>query len=221
MKRDCFVQSRLSPLQRELLEAFFRREDRFFLTGGAALAGYHLGHRTTEDLDLFTADDVLDDGDRALHEAASELGGSVESVRVSPTFRRRLIRRGDESVIVDLARDVAPQGAAGKVRRGSVLVDSAQEILANKLCTLLARAEVRDLVDVLFLERAGLSVESALPLAESRDGAVSPGQLAWVLSSLRIGDDARIPGGIPVTTLREFVADLERRLARLAHPDRG
>jgi hypothetical protein len=43
--------SRLDPFQQELLAAFFAREQRFFLTGGAALAGFHLGHRETRDLD--------------------------------------------------------------------------------------------------------------------------------------------------------------------------
>lgn len=47
---------KLTPLQRALLDAFFRQEQRFFLTGGAALAGFHLQHRTTLDLDLFTDD---------------------------------------------------------------------------------------------------------------------------------------------------------------------
>lgn len=32
--------NRLTPLQRDLLEAFFAREQRLFLTGGAALAGF-------------------------------------------------------------------------------------------------------------------------------------------------------------------------------------
>ncbi len=35
--------SKLTPLQEELLEAFFAREQRFFLTGGAALAGFYFG----------------------------------------------------------------------------------------------------------------------------------------------------------------------------------
>ncbi len=36
--------SPLTPLQRDVLRAFFGREHDFYLTGGAALAGYHLGH---------------------------------------------------------------------------------------------------------------------------------------------------------------------------------
>jgi hypothetical protein len=38
---------RLTSLQRDLLAAFFEREKRFFLTGGAALAGFYFGHRDT------------------------------------------------------------------------------------------------------------------------------------------------------------------------------
>jgi hypothetical protein len=41
---------RLTALQRSVLAAFFAREREFFLSGGAALAGYHLGHRETLDL---------------------------------------------------------------------------------------------------------------------------------------------------------------------------
>jgi len=37
--------SKLSPLQVAVIAAFFEREHDFFLTGGAALAGFHLGHR--------------------------------------------------------------------------------------------------------------------------------------------------------------------------------
>jgi hypothetical protein len=50
--------STLTQLQQDLLDAFFRREQRFFLTGGAALAGFFLGHRSTHDLDLFATTDV-------------------------------------------------------------------------------------------------------------------------------------------------------------------
>ncbi len=47
---------KLTPLQRALLVSFFEHERRFYLTGGAALAGFYLRHRRTTDLDLFTFD---------------------------------------------------------------------------------------------------------------------------------------------------------------------
>ena len=44
---------KLTALQWKILEALATIEPAFTLTGGAALAGVHLGHRTTRDLDLF------------------------------------------------------------------------------------------------------------------------------------------------------------------------
>ena len=51
-----------------------------------------------------------------------------------------------------------------------------------------------------------------------KDGGLSPGQLAWVLSEVTIGDDARIPGGVSVEELRAYLVDLIARLSRRAFP---
>lgn len=212
------MRSRLSPLQREVLEAFFRRDDSFVLTGGAALAGFHLGHRETYDLDLFSSSDQLDRGERALLDAAGDIDAEVEAVQTSPTFRRRLVRRGDEAIVVDLVQDAAVRGESPVVHVGHVRVDPPEEILANKLTTLLSRAEIRDLVDVAALEREGYRIEDALPLARRKDAGLTPGQLSWVLSQIEISDGARLPGDADPHLLRQFLADLLDRLNRLAFP---
>lgn len=209
--------SRLDRLQREILEAFFRREQGFFLTGGAALVGFHLGHRQTRDLDLFTVEADLGEGVRALRASAEASGAEIESVRTSPDFRRFLLRRGEEAVVVDLVVERAPQ-IADKMRFGEIRVDPPEEILANKLCTLLSRAELRDLVDVRALEKAGFPVEEALAAAARKDGGLTAAQLAWVLSEVEIGEDAEVPGG-SVAGLRRYLEDLVGRLTRLALPD--
>ena len=210
--------SRLTPLQTELLEAFFGHEDRFYLTGGAALAGFHLGHRETHDLDLFALDPIMDDGVRALRQAARDVGASWREVRTAPEFRRVLLSREDDSVIVDLVIEHAEQVRPEKPAHGSVRVDPAEEILANKLCALLGRAEIRDLVDARALEGLGLSLTDALTAGERKDGGLTPAQLAWVLSQIAIGDDADLPGGVGPTELREYLNGLVDRLARLARP---
>lgn len=211
------MQDRLDPLQREILEAFFGLAPEFYLTGGAALAGFHLGHRTTHDLDLFVTEDRLEEGASALRAVAKRMGAELEGLRTAPDFRRFLLRRGGDSVVIDLVRDPTPQGGP-KERIGRVRVDPPEEILANKLCSLLSRAEIRDLVDVMALERAGYDVEKALALAMRKDGGLTPGQLAWVLSELAIGDDAAIPGEFTVADVRSYLADLRSRLERLALP---
>lgn len=210
--------SRLTQFQDELLAAFFEREQRFYLTGGAALAGYHLGHRETHDLDLFTLTPAMEDGLRALRDAARSLQASLEEVQTAPEFRRLLVSRGSEAAVVDLVVEHAEQIHPDKPAHGLVRVDPADEIFANKLCALLGRSEVRDLVDVRALEGLGLSLDQALAAARKKDGGLTPGQLAWVLSQITIAEDAVLPGGVTPVELRDYLSHLIDELARLAHP---
>ena len=166
--------SKLTALQQEFLRAFFAREDRFFLTGGAALAGFHLGHRETYDLDLFTLDNTIDAGVQAATEAARQMGASLEALQTSP-----------------------------------------EEILTNKLCALLSRSEVRDLVDLRALESAGFKVEDALPFAALKDTGLTPAQLSWVLDQIELGDKTTLPGNVSAQELRQY---LIARLTRLTFP---
>ena len=208
----------LDNFQQEILVAFFARQRGVYLTGGAALVGFHLGHRTTLDLDLFTNEDLMDEGEQALLETARDLDVGVERLRTSSDFRRFLLTRGSKSLVVDLARELAPQIDEEKIEIRGIRIDSTREIMANKLCTLLSRAELRDLVDVRALEDEGLSVEEHLPLAAEKDAGLTAGQLAWVLSQIEIGDDASPPGDVSAIELRSFVEDLIRRLTAMAYP---
>jgi len=210
--------SKLTDLQRDFLTAFFAQEVRFFLTGGAALAGFHLGHRETHDLDLFTLSDALDDGAALIAEIARREGAAVESIQTSPDFRRLLFRRGTAAIVIDLVRDRVAQRSLEKPVVNGIRVDPPEEILSNKLCALLSRSEVRDLVDVRALELAGYRVEDALPAARLKDGGVTPAQLGWLLNQIELGDDLAPPGGVSTPELRMYLADLVARLARLAFP---
>lgn len=209
----------LDSLQRDLLAEFFRTPTSFFLTGGAALTGYYLDHRKTLDLDLFTAEDDLESGERRLRESVHELGASIEEIQTSVDFRRRLVRRGEEAVVVDLVRDRGAQLWPEKESIGGVRVDRPEEIRANKLASLLGRAEIRDLVDLRALERAGYPVDrSALADAARKDAGLTAAQLAWLLSELRLGPDSSPPGGVAVEELEAFRRELVERLLGWAHP---
>jgi hypothetical protein len=149
---------------------------------------------------------------------AAELGATTESLQTSPHRRRLLLRRGDAGLVVDLVFDPVPQGAAEKPCQGSIRLDPPEEILANKLGALLQRAEIRDLVDTWALERAGHSVDDALPLAMRKDRGLSPAQLAWVLSEMVVDEDTPWSGCVDAATLRSCLADLQARLTRRSSP---
>ncbi len=213
--------SRLTPFQQALLEEFFRVSEGFFLTGGAALAGFYLGHRETHDLDFFTTGGDLEVGVRTLRFAAAQLGADCVETRTSPDYRRLLVSGRGESLIVDLVFERAPQIHTEKTVIGAIRVDPVDEIFANKLCALLGRAEIRDLVDLFVLEREGLSLEQGLAAGQRKDGGLTPAQLAWVLSQMALSESEAVPGGVPRDDLDRYRRGLIDRLLVLARPPTG
>ncbi|MGH7334159.1 MAG: nucleotidyl transferase AbiEii/AbiGii toxin family protein [Candidatus Rokuibacteriota bacterium] len=102
-------------------------------------------------------------------------------------------------------------------------IDSPDEIVVNKLCAIPGRSELRDLVDLFFLERAGYPPLAALDRARRKDTGLTPGLLAWAISQVPLD---RLPDGllVPVSLeqLREFRARIVEALERLSFPaDRG
>lgn len=182
--------SRLSRAQRAILKALAGVEPRWTLTGGAALAGFHLGHRTTRDLDLFWhGHDALADLVASVTGTLSSAGFTVRGLRRTPTFAQLQVESVDGVVEVDLvaepvARIEAPERVL--VDGAEIEIDCMGEIFSNKLNALLSRSELRDLVDVEALMAAGLDLRVGLEAAACKDGAMSAATLAWVLSSLPV-----------------------------------
>ncbi len=209
----------LSRLQREMLEAFFQRTQGFFLTGGAALAGFYLHHRDTEDLDLFAPPEIeIASGVRALTESAAAVGASAMILRESGDFKRFAVKRAEELTLVDLVVDRAPQIAA-KASFGNIRVDSPGEIAANKLCALLDRFEARDLVDLQLLLNTGLRLEDILVDAQTKHAGADPATLAWVLSQSKLAPTAPIPAGSSAAGVEAFRRDLITIFTAMALPD--
>ena len=198
----------LTAFQADVAKAFLDRAPGFFLTGGAVLAGWELKHRTTDDLDFFTdSDEAMSMADAAVRGAAADLGAVASVLVTTPDFRRFLLSQNDETVRVDVVRDRAPQ-LRQKIIRDGLRMDPVEEIFVNKICALVSRSELRDLVDLHALEEKGLRVEEYIELAQKKDGGVTPATLAWLLGSLVAG-----PSG-----LARYVKDLERRMLALSVP---
>ena len=200
---------RLTPLQRDLLLAFFDREQGFSLTGGAALAGFYLHHRETTNLGFFTHDsDAFERGAYALRAAADHVGAEVSVKQDAPGFKRYLVTRGGDSVLVDTVWERVKAAYPEKRMEGRVVLDSAEEIAVNKLTTLVSRSVPRDIVDLMLLERAGHSIDAALPKA----------LLAWVLSQVTVPEGAALPAGVSPAETRAFLGNLVERVLKAAAP---
>lgn len=221
---DAATVGRLTPLQVRVLETLARVSPPWSLTGGAALAGFHLRHRTTRDLDLFWHGQAMlgVEVDRCT-EALASAGLQTDILERAPAFVRIRVATAEETVIVDLVAKPVPVGyAADTLRLGAhtIRVDSAPEILANKLGTLLHRAEIRDLIDIEGLLGQGHSLEAALRVAARKDGGFSPVTLGWMLESFPLRQQAHVTGMPPeqVAALDAFRIQLSRDVAGHARP---
>lgn len=217
--------SRLDPLQQAVLEALATGVAGWTLTGGGALAGFHLGHRTTRDLDLFWhgRSELGSAGDEVLR-ALRDGGLEVHVLQSSPAFLRVQVERGEARTVVDLvAEPVLPLDPPNRfeVGQSAIAVDSAQEILVNKLCALLHRSELRDLGDALALVESGCDLQRALSDAPRKEAGFSPLTLMWVVKNLPVEKLARSAGTTPAEAadmLRKRDAILEE-IARLTGRD--
>lgn len=98
-----------------------------------------------------------------------------------------------------------------------VIVESLAD-LRVKLTCILSRSEPRDLVDLLFLDRAGYPPERELPLALRKDAGIDPGMLAWLLGEFPVEPLPIMLQPLDAHELRMFRDDLRERFRRLAVP---
>lgn len=216
---------KLTPLQRRILRALTALTPPWTLTGGGALAGVHLGHRTTRDLDLFWR--ARPDLGSATNDAQALLragGVDVVALRSSPAFAELRVSDGGEVCIVDLVAEPFPAvepPLSATVGDVTIAVDSMHEILVAKLAALLGRTELRDLIDVDALLKAGADLTAAVRDAPKKDAGFSAVTLAWVLNTFEPAPLARAIGWseTDIGSIEAFRRQLVERLTRLTRPD--
>jgi hypothetical protein len=199
-------------------------EPAWTLTGGGALVGFHTKHRETRDLDLFfhhrsTLGLAVPDATRLLVDA----GYSVMPLRSSATFAQFEVRSGQESIVVDLVADptpIAEPSVPMTVDMATILVETPHQLLVNKLCALLSRSELRDLVDVRALLDAGGDLTRALADCPRQDGGFSPLTFSWAVKSIAIEKLARALGWDDgkIDSIVRFRDELVDRVVDAAQP---
>lgn len=161
----------LSDFQKAFLRLFATLPDQecFYLTGGAALAEYHLGHRLSYDLDLFTSEaDLVVPFSYRVEQAIQSAGMKVTTVRRFASFVEFQVSQAEDDLKIDLALD-APFRLA-PVERGDagVMVNDFQDMQADKTLAFFGRAEPRDAVDLYFLLQE-TDFEKLVALARQKD----------------------------------------------------
>ena len=190
----------LTPFQKKVLKAFTGIEESkaFYLTGGTALSAFYLGHRLSEDFDLFTAEEpLISVVARKLKSALENSRIQVEEIRTFSSFWEGVAGQGVESIKIQLAYD-SPFMLSALVEKEGLRIHSLDDIAAGKLLALYGRAEERDFVDIYCIVKDGkISLEKMMELAKRKDPGLDEYYLAIAFEqSEKIPDD---PSRLKVT----------------------
>lgn len=213
----------LTPLQAAFLHAFFAAPigSHFFLTGGTALAAFHLHHRLSDDLDLFTLDgEALEASIRPVEEIAASIGCVLQRTRVTQYFHQLMLTHPQHEgpLRVDLVRDFGPQYGERLVRDG-ITVDSLDNIAANKIIAIFGRADIKDFVDLYFILQAGYDFDDLFTKAREKDTGLTEFYFAGMLRQAEgFTHLPRMIKPLDLETLKTFYAALARRLISRLNP---
>ncbi len=202
----------------ELLRTLQRRAV-CHLAGGAALGGLYLSHRLSADVDLFCHDLAsVRSLVRELADVARECGAEIRVVQDAGSFVRAAVSLPGHALELDLVHEAVADIEPPPPPVEGVVVESFADLRAAKLTCLLSRAEPRDLVDILFLDRLGHSPEADLPLALRKDAGIDPGVLAWLLRDFPTSPLPRMLVPLSEQEVIRYRGELAQRFRRLALP---
>ncbi len=178
----------LTPLQNSFLIEFFKLTPDFYLTGGTALSAFYLQHRDSVDLDLFTSDDeAFQRADDLTNQTSVKLNIACQAVRIRSYFKHFQVGLKEDQLTIHFSKEYSAHVKPPNHFTG-ILVDSIEDITVNKICTALGRTEIKDLVDLYFLDKAGYSVAAYFDLAKQKDGGLAYETLAYTLSQFQLAE---------------------------------
>ncbi len=161
--------------------AFIRRtEHELYLTGGTALSRGYYNHRYSEDLDFFASDspDFVLWRDRcvdALQKGCADTNGYSLDVLLREERFGRIVVHGVTDLKIEFVNDV-PFRIGQPVRREHLgLLDTRENILANKVSALVDRNMPKDIADIFWTCcRDDLIISDALAGARGKAAGIFP-----------------------------------------------
>jgi hypothetical protein len=169
----------LSKEMKLFLESFFKKGPwpDLFLTGGTALAEYYLGHRTSIDIDLFTSSaDSFRSASDMIRDPTSWKNFTIKINRSFPRFvgASIIFSGATEPIKLDLVHDI-PARVKPYTTIDGISVDSFEDIAANKIGCLISRKELKDFIDIYFMNTVSpFPISKWVELGKLKDGGLAP-----------------------------------------------
>jgi hypothetical protein len=146
---------------------------------------------------------------------AKQANSEIAVVRDAGTFVRASVVTTSGELELDALFEGTTPIQEGEELEG-VELESFPDLRASKLTCIMSRSEPRDLVDLLFLDRAGFRPENDLPLALQKDAGLDPGIVAWLLGQFPLEPLPMMLEPLRRDDLAAFRDDLRERFRRIA-----
>jgi predicted nucleotidyltransferase component of viral defense system len=167
----------LTPIQEGFLNTFFKNSEiyDFYLGGGTALSAFYLEHRLSDDIDLFAdspkpLEDVLSLRYR-IDTIAKSLKCFLTVVDESNYHCRYNLEKGDYTLRIDFACDPCKRLRPVEIIQ-NIPVMSKDDIAANKIRLVSSRRDIKDFIDLYFLNKSGYSNKHIISLAKEKDSQI-------------------------------------------------
>lgn len=212
----------ITALKRDFLKLFFKSNQHFYLTGGSALGIFYLQHRKSYDLDFFTPENVdWHILNNIVLDISKKISAECKSISASPQFHRFELFRGQEHEILDFVVELVPQIDIEKNSFGDIRVDTLREIGINKICTLINRCELKDIIDLYFLSKKNFNILENFTEAAKKEGGLDPAMISYLLSQVSIENISEyLIEPVDKDSLKAFIKNLQMMMASLAFPDK-
>jgi hypothetical protein len=211
----------LYPFQDKVLGAFTSTDTVFHLTGGTALSRGYLNHRFSDDLDFFVNDDPHFGlwADRLIHAFSRSTEWSSQVLQREERYVRLVLTRAETHLKIEMINDVPSRVGVPWIHPTLGRIDTAENILANKITAVLDRDAPRDLADIWGLCcKMGLSLADAITRPLGKAAGVFPVDLARVLCSAT-KQDWELVRWIEPPNPDNFIAQLDQLGKRLIFPE--
>lgn len=162
-----FYMNTLYPIQDIVLECL--HTEAFYLTGGTALSRFYYRHRFSDDLDFFYDgyNYPKENFNFAYREFIQKLEKTFENLEVTldgEFFKRLFIKKDNASLKLEFIYENY-KTVGTKTKFKNTLVDSKENICANKVGAVMDRRSAKDFIDLYFLLR-DLDLKQAVKWSE-------------------------------------------------------
>lgn len=203
----------LYPLQDKVLPVF--TDSPFYLTGGTALSRGYYKHRYSDDLDYFVN----------YHSNFQIIAGLIIEKLMNRFSDLEIDYRGEffyrifvgtERLKIELVNDVPSH--IGSLFNHPTLgaIDSKENILANKITAVVNRSLPKDVADIYFLLKDGLSIKQSLLDANSKAAGISPLFVAKIFAEFDyslIAEEIKWITPVSSDAIRNYFNNLARAIA--------